>query len=126
MTAAVCDYKPAGCLEHKLKKQAQVRTVELLPTRDICAELGRVKGARVVVGFAMEDHDHQEHASEKLRRKHCDAVVLNGIGNVGGDRAEIQVLHAEFGWLPVRHGTKTELAAELVDLVENLASARGR
>jgi len=123
MTAAVCDYKPAERLEHKLQKQGQVRTVELLPTRDICAELGRTKGDRVVVGFAMEDHDHHEHAAQKLRRKNCDAVVLNGIGNVGGDRAEIQLLRADSGWLPARRGTKAELAAVIVDLVEDLASS---
>ena len=125
MTAAVCDYKPAECLERKLKKQEQVWRVELLPTRDICAELGRIKGRRVVVGFAMEDHDQQAHASAKLRRKQCDAVVLNGIGNVGGDEAEIQVLRADFGWSPAHRGSKAELASQLVDLVEELASARG-
>ena len=122
MTAAVCDYKPAERLERKLQKQGQVRTVELLPTRDICAELGRTKSKRVVVGFAMEDHDHHEHAARKLRRKNCDAVVLNGIGNVGGDQAEIQVFRADAGWLPVRQGTKAELAAVVLDLVEDLTS----
>lgn len=120
MTAAVCDYRPTRRLDHKLRKQHRVRPIHLQPTEDILAHLGRVKGDRVVIGFAMEDHDHHENAEAKLRRKRCDAIVLNGIENVGGDSADVQILRADTGWSPPMAGTKVQIAAALVDLVEDL------
>ncbi len=121
MTAAVCDYRPTRRLEHKLKKRNEVRPIQLQPTKDICAHLGRIKGDRVVVGFAMEDHDHHSHAADKLARKCCDAIVLNGISNVAGDDAEIEILRADSGWSPPKAGSKETLAGTIVDLVESLA-----
>ena len=123
MTAAVCDYQPARRIEHKLKKQNRVRPVRLVPTKDICAHLGRVKGDRVVIGFAMEDHDHHKNAEAKLKRKRCDAIVLNGIGNVAGDSAEIEILRFDTGWSGPYAGTKRKIAAVVMDLVEGLAGA---
>ena len=121
MTAAVCDYRPTRRLDHKLRKQNRVRPIHLQPTPDICAYLGRIKGDRVLIGFAMEDQDHHARAEEKLRRKRCDAMVLNGLGNVGGDSAEIEVFRANTGWNDPISGSKAELASVLVDLVEKLA-----
>ncbi len=120
LTAAVCDYRPSRRLDHKLKKQNRVRTIHLQPTLDICAYLGIQKGSRVLVGFAMEDHDHRANAEAKLRRKRCDAMVLNGIANVGGDSAEVEILRAGAGWSGPVSGSKGKIAALLVDLVEEL------
>lgn len=120
MTAAVCDYRPTRRLDHKLKKENRVRPIQLRPTQDICAYLGRTKGDRVVVGFAMEDHDHRVNAERKLQRKHCDAIVLNGIENVAGDDAEIEILRADRGWQAAIGGSKVVLAEVVVDLVEDL------
>ena len=120
MTAAVCDYRPTRRLDHKLRKQNRVRTIHLQPTQDICAHLGRIKGDRVLIGFAMEDQDHRARAEEKLRRKRCDAIVLNGLGNVGGDSAEIEVFRPDSGWDDQISGSKAELASVVVDLIEKL------
>jgi len=124
MTAAVCDYRPSRRLDHKLKKQNRVRAVHLQPTRDICAHLGRIKEHRVVVGFAMEDRDEHARAQAKLSRKQCDALVLNGLGNVGTDDAVVEILRADGGWIPPLRGSKDELAVEVVKLVEELQSVR--
>ena len=124
MTAAVCDYRPADRLERKLHKQATARTVTLEPTVDICATLGQMKAHRVVVGFALEDHDHRPRAERKLARKQCDAIVLNEPGNIGSDEATIEVLIVGDGWRPAVSATKLELAGVVVQLVEELASRR--
>ena len=121
MTAAVCDYRPTRRLARKLKKQHRVRPIQLQPTEDICAHLGRIKGHRVVVGFAMEDHDHHAHAETKLRRKHCDAIVLNGIDNVGAHDATVEIVRAGAGWSPPQSGTKQQIAGVVLDLVASLA-----
>ncbi len=120
MTAAVCDYRPTRRIDHKLKKQNRVRPIHLQPTKDICAHLGKIKGHRVVIGFAMEDHDHHPHAEAKLIRKRCDAIVLNGIENVGGDAAVVEVLRADTGWATPIRGSKTSVAAKVVALTERL------
>ena len=121
MTAAVCDYRPSRKLDHKLKKQPRVRPIHLQPTKDICAHLGRIKKHRIVIAFAMEDHDHYAHAEAKLKKKRCDAIVLNGIANVGGDDAEVEILVARRGWSGPLAGSKMEIAGKVVMLTETLA-----
>ena len=121
LTAAVCDYRPARRLDRKLQKRNCIRTVELEPTDDICAHLGQIKERRVVIGFAMEDHDHRAHAQAKLERKRCDAVVLNGPENVGADQASVEILRADAGWSAPVAGSKTRIAGVVLDLVETLA-----
>jgi len=118
MTAAVCDYRPARRLDQKLEKSDAVRTVELEPTRDICAHLGRIKGERILVGFAMEDHDAHARAEAKLRRKHCDAIVLNGLANVGTAEGEIEIFESGGGWSAPFSGTKRALADRVLAWVE--------
>ena len=121
MTAAVCDYRPASRLDHKLKKSHRARSLRLVPTPDILAHLGKKKGDRVLIGFAMEDRDDHRRAEGKLRRKRCDAMVLNGLRNVGGDRATVQVFRPAVGWDPPVSGTKLRIAKLVVDLVERLS-----
>ena len=121
MVAAVCDYRPSTRLGHKLKKQDQGRSIQLEPTEDICAHLGGMKGDRVLVGFAVEDRDHHRNAEAKLRRKRCDAIVLNAVATVGADEAEIEILRADAGWSAPFAGSKAEIAAAIISLVEELA-----
>lgn len=124
LTAAVCDYRPAERLPHKLKKQDSPRTVVLVPTEDIATSLGREKGHRVLVGFAMEDRDPHTNAEAKLRRKRCDLIVLNGPENVGSDQAAVQIFSAEAGWSDPIRGTKREVARAILDRVEVLVARR--
>ena len=120
LTAAVCDYRPAVRHEQKLKKKTIPLTLALEPTPDIAARLGAVKGTRVVVAFALEDHDAQEHAQRKLREKHADAIILNTPDNIGGDHAGISILTADGQWSPIIHGTKSEIAIEIRRLLGQL------
>lgn len=124
MTAAVCDYRPATRSDRKLKKQKRSLSVRLEPTEDILAHLGEIKKDCVLIGFAMEDHDHHQNAEAKLQRKRCDAIVLNGPANVGGDSAEVEILRVDAGWSPPVSGTKTRIAAVVADLVEFLVESR--
>jgi len=79
--AAVADYRPRVVAPAKLKKQAASLTLELEPTPDILQEVGRLKGARTVVGFAAETGDVVEHARAKLAAKNCDLIVANPVGS---------------------------------------------
>lgn len=121
MTAAVCDYRPSRRTAHKLQKQARPKRIILEPTEDIISTLGRRKSKRILIGFAMEDHDHRAHAESKLRRKRCDAIILNGPENVGSDRAFIEILTADGTWSGPISGTKQKIARHVIRLAEQLA-----
>jgi phosphopantothenoylcysteine decarboxylase/phosphopantothenate--cysteine ligase len=76
MVAAVSDFKPAQQLDQK-KKSGTGWSLDLTRTEDVLASLGKDKGSRVVVGFALETEDEEQNAKAKLAKKHCDLVVLN-------------------------------------------------
>ena len=57
LTAAVCDFRPATKLSHKLKKREQGLNGTFEPTEDTCAAFGKIKQARLLIGFAADDRD---------------------------------------------------------------------
>ena len=83
MCAAVADFRPAAVAADKLKKQALGTrpTVELVPTVDILAELGRTRaaGGPLLVGFAAETTAVEEYARRKLVEKRCDVIIANDV-----------------------------------------------
>ncbi|HNN94051.1 MAG TPA: bifunctional phosphopantothenoylcysteine decarboxylase/phosphopantothenate--cysteine ligase CoaBC [Pseudomonadota bacterium] len=88
MTAAVADFRPAQVAAQKLKKNTLSAglTVQLEPTLDVLAELGRRRGAGrqpLLVGFAAETHDVVSYARGKLEKKGCDVVVANDVSEPG-------------------------------------------
>ena len=83
MAAAVSDYRPAAAQDTKIKRGEGRFTLELEPTPDILAELGREKGNRVLVGFAAETDRVAENARGKLSRKAADMIVANDVTQEG-------------------------------------------
>jgi len=79
--AAVADYAPAEPREQKRKKEEagdDDLTLRLRRTPDVLAALGeRKRDGQRLVGFALETHDGEAHARDKLRRKRLDWIVLN-------------------------------------------------
>lgn len=99
MTAAVADYRAASAATEKQAKVAGDVTIHLTPNPDILAELGRDKGSRVLVGFAMETHAGIERAALKAQRKYADFILLNyptreGTA-FGGDDNEVTLVRAD-------------------------------
>jgi len=105
--AAVADYRPRNESPSKVKKADATLPLELEPTADILEEAGRLKGARLVIGFAAETEDVLENARRKLHAKNCDLMVANPVGEAaqgaGMDSDENQ------GWLLTAGGKVTEL-----------------
>jgi phosphopantothenoylcysteine decarboxylase/phosphopantothenate--cysteine ligase len=91
MTAAVGDYRPAERFAGKLKKKAGTLTLRLVRTRDILREMGRRKGSRVLIGFALEVQDAVHQALLKYKKKNLDYVVLNTPRTFAADRMDCQV-----------------------------------
>ncbi|GMU24146.1 MAG: hypothetical protein AMXMBFR13_42230 [Phycisphaerae bacterium] len=124
MTAAVCDYRPVERLAYKRPKSRRPQRVTLEPTEDIASSLGRRKGRRLLIGFAMEDHDPRPHAERKLKRKNCDLIVLNGPENVATDTAVVEFFTSATGWTGPFRGTKPQVAVRLVRLIERMHAER--
>ena len=85
LSAAVADYRPAECADHKLKKQgSDGMTLALVQNPDILATLGTMKQqGQTLVGFALETDHELENAQGKLQRKNLDFIVLNSLRDAG-------------------------------------------
>jgi phosphopantothenoylcysteine decarboxylase/phosphopantothenate--cysteine ligase len=84
LAAAVADYKPAQVAAEKIKKSTDTLSLELVPTPDIAAALGEMKKAgQRLIGFALETTNGENHAREKMVRKHMDMIVLNNPRDTG-------------------------------------------
>jgi phosphopantothenoylcysteine decarboxylase/phosphopantothenate--cysteine ligase len=83
MAAAVADYRPAAVHANKIKRSEGRITLDLEPTADILAEVGRTKGKSVLVGFAAETNHLVENARDKLQRKGADMIVANDVTQEG-------------------------------------------
>jgi phosphopantothenoylcysteine decarboxylase / phosphopantothenate---cysteine ligase len=83
MAAAVADYRPAASMTQKIKRGDAGLTLELEPTPDILAELGRAKGHQILVGFAAETASLAENARAKLKNKAADMIVANDVTQEG-------------------------------------------
>lgn len=77
MAAAVADFKPAKYFDHKIKKDNRAYAVKLIRTPDILEEIGKNKGDKLLVGFAVETENELESATQKLKEKNLDFIALN-------------------------------------------------
>ncbi|WP_335935762.1 bifunctional phosphopantothenoylcysteine decarboxylase/phosphopantothenate--cysteine ligase CoaBC [Streptomyces sp. PTD5-9] len=124
MAAAVADFRPAAYATGKIKKKdgEEPAPVALVRNPDILAEVAaeRARPGQIVVGFAAETDDVLAHGREKLRRKGCDLLVVNEVGErrtFGSEDNEAVVLAADGTETPVPHGPKEALADTVWDLV---------
>ncbi len=84
--AAVADYRPAEVAEEKIKKSdaESGRSIELEPTQDILAWLGRHRrDGQFLCGFAMETENLFANASAKLEKKNVDMICANSLRKEG-------------------------------------------
>lgn len=117
MAAAVADFRPAAYATGKIKKQEgkEPEPVALVRNPDILAELAadRARPGQLIVGFAAETDDVLANGRAKLRRKGCDLLVVNEVGEnktFGAEESEAVVLAADGSETPVPYGRKENLA----------------
>jgi phosphopantothenoylcysteine decarboxylase/phosphopantothenate--cysteine ligase len=120
MAAAVSDYRPASTLAQK-KKGGEHWALELEPTEDILQALGKMKGKRFVVGFAVETENVEKNALKKLKNKNCDLLVVNNPRDTGAafDHDTNAVTIYSSTGKPVSSGLKSK--REIADLILDTA-----
>ena len=79
--AAAADYRPRQRAAQKIRKSAKELALELEPTEDILAELGKQKGNRILVGFAAETEQLLDRARGKLHSKNLDLIAANDVSD---------------------------------------------
>lgn len=118
-TAAVADYRPVQIAEQKIKKAEDVLTLELQRNSDILAEVGALKYGPFTVGFAAETENLEQHAREKLDRKHLDMIAANLVGENMAFETDVNTLLIltanDKQQLPTAN--KTILGRQLIEIV---------
>lgn len=91
--AAVADFVPKKLATQKIKKQQDLTSIPLEPTKDILAAMGKQKKTQFLVGFALESENERANAEKKCREKNLDAIILNSLNDAGaafgGDQNKI-------------------------------------
>ena len=134
MAAAVADFRPTAPAIRKLERGSSLR-LELEPTPDILAEVGRIthgldsegKATRepvrpvpLIVGFAAETGS-LDRAAEKLRRKGADLLVANDVAEPGSgfgtETNRVSILAADGSRDDLPLMSKRDVADRLLDRV---------
>jgi phosphopantothenoylcysteine decarboxylase/phosphopantothenate--cysteine ligase len=117
--AAVADFHLSKVPEQKVKKTAARISLELDPTPDILAELGRKKGDRLLIGFAAETQNLHQEARRKLESKNCDMVVGNLVGGsetgFESDENEVVLALSTGDLISLPRAPKREIADRIFD-----------
>lgn len=122
LSAAVADYRPAVCFDHKIKREKDgIERIELVKNPDIAATLGKSKKVgQLLVGFALETDHEQSNAADKLARKNLDMIVLNSLRDKGAGFAvatnKVSLIFADGRpQLDFPLKQKTEVAKDIID-----------
>jgi phosphopantothenoylcysteine decarboxylase/phosphopantothenate--cysteine ligase len=110
-----------------VKKTAARISLEMDPTPDILAELGRKKGDRLLIGFAAETQNLVQEARRKLESKNCDMVVANLVGGAAtgfeADDNEVTLVMRTGETVALPRASKRAIADRIFDQVLDLRLA---
>ena len=120
LCAAVADFKPATVADQKIKRGKDGLHIDLLPTQDIAAALGKMKTSRQkLVAFALETNNEVHNAEEKLRKKNADLIVLNSTRipdtTFGSDNNQIAIIARDGRRRDFPKKSKRDVAKDIVD-----------
>lgn len=118
LSAAVADFAPIVTAGRKIKHTEEGMILELKANPDIAATLGRNKKEnQVLVGFALETNNAEQHAREKLAKKNLDFIVLNSLEDKGAgfavDTNKVTIIDKE-GAKDFPLKSKKEVACDIV------------
>ena len=124
LSAAVADYRPATEASEKIKRTTAGMTIELEANPDIAASLGAQKGKKqLLVGFALETNNGEEHARAKLNKKNLDFIVLNSLEDKGAgfscDTNKVTIIDRE-GKSDYPLKSKKDVAKDIVSYMSKL------
>ena len=90
-SAAVSDYRPEKRVKEKIKSNLERKSINLVRNPDILGKLGKQKGKKFLIGFALETRDLEKNAREKLKGKNLDMIVANDLRAMSRDEATVKI-----------------------------------
>ena len=124
-TAAVTDFKPIKKRNEKLKKNTDIKSLEIRMNKDILEFLAKNNKYRpkLVVGFSAETKDLIKNSITKMKEKNCDFIVANDISkkNSGfnSDYNEVSIIDNNGKVQTVKRNRKSFIANKIVKIVIN-------
>jgi phosphopantothenoylcysteine decarboxylase/phosphopantothenate--cysteine ligase len=126
MAAAPADFRPAGRVAGKIKKDSPALTLPLALNPDILLSLPRDR-QRLYIGFAADDHDLVNQAQAKLKLKKLDLVAANPTGGpegaFGADENHLRLVFRDGRRSEITRRPKFAVAWALLDAVKTLFPA---
>jgi len=125
LCAAVADFTPLNPADNKIKRERENYILELSPTKDISAELGKMsRKGTIHIGFALETDNEVSNAQKKLKKKNLDAIILNSLQHKGAgfgtDTNKICIIGKDGSMIDYDLKPKSEVASDIVDYLEKL------
>jgi phosphopantothenoylcysteine decarboxylase / phosphopantothenate---cysteine ligase len=115
--AAPCDYRPTVVARQKIRKTGGPLRLELVETPDVVAALAEIKTAQWLVAFALETEDQRLRAMQKLERKSCDLIVVNGPQSIETLDTRVEILAADGQSLGRFAGSKSDVARDIFQVI---------
>jgi phosphopantothenoylcysteine decarboxylase / phosphopantothenate---cysteine ligase len=117
--AAPCDYRPIAVAAQKIRKTGKSLRLELVETPDIVAAMAAVKKpSQWLVAFALETEDQRLRAMQKLERKSCDLIVVNGPEAIDAADTRVEVLDRRGIIVGSFSGDKNDVAKNVFHVIQ--------
>jgi len=116
--AAPCDYRPQEIARQKLSKTGRPRVLNLVETPDIIATLAQERTSQWLVAFALETEDPRLRAMQKLERKNCDLIVLNGPAAIRAADTRVEIIDRSGSVVGQFAGSKLEVARAIFRVLD--------
>ncbi len=127
--AAVADYRPEHSAAQKIKKEGKTSlTIRLVRNPDILGEMGKMKGKKILVGFAAETSQVITNARKKLKSKNLDLIVANDVSRKDSgfevDTNVVSIISADGEVLHLPKLSKTRVAERVLREVTKIIKKR--
>lgn len=125
LCAAVADYRAEQVCDKKMKRgSTNTLTIKFVENPDIAKAVGAKRhDGQILVGFALETDNEEEHARAKLEKKNLDMIVLNSLQDKGAgfgtDTNKVKILERNGAINAYECKSKKMVAKDIVDIVVN-------
>ena len=122
--AAVADFYPKIKSFSKIKKEEKLESIDLIATKDILFEMGKLKKNQLLIGFALESDDEINNAIKKMKNKNLDAIILNSLKDIGAgfdfNTNKITFIKKNGISKPFKLKSKSDVAVDIFNEIINL------
>jgi len=117
-SAAVSDYRPEKREKDKIKSNLKRKSINLIRNPDILGQLGKQKGSKFLIGFALETRDLERNAREKLKGKNLDMIIANAPQVMSRDEATVKIFIKSEKKIFLRKMKKERIAEKILSEVK--------